>query len=125
MLPAAARLVESEQFAAVVRRGRKAGCRRLVMYMLTTSEACGVRVGFVVSKAVGNSVVRHGVSRRLRHIMRERLGEFPDGHMVVVRALPAARDAASPALAADVDKAIRRLAPASPWSGGVLDDAGR
>jgi ribonuclease P protein component len=72
-------------------------------------------VGFVVSKAVGNSVVRHRVSRRLRHQMAERLGQLPVGAAVVVRALPPAATASSAELGKDLDAALRRLG----LSGGV------
>ncbi|GAA4433055.1 hypothetical protein GCM10023148_38740 [Actinokineospora soli] len=67
------------------------------------------RVGFVVSKAVGNSVVRHRVTRRLRHVVRDRLGTLPPGSALVVRALPRAADATSAELGADLDAALRRL----------------
>jgi ribonuclease P protein component len=66
-------------------------------------------VGFVVSKAVGNSVVRHRVSRRLRHLMRDRLGTLPPGCALVIRALPAAAAASSADLGIDLDAALRRL----------------
>ena len=67
------------------------------------------RVGFVVSKAVGNSVVRHRVVRRLRHVVRDRLGTVRPGCTLVVRALPSAATAASADLGGDIDSAIRRL----------------
>jgi ribonuclease P protein component len=66
-------------------------------------------VGFVVSKAVGNSVVRHRVARRLRHLMRDRLGTLPAGCSLVVRALPAAAASTSAELGTDLDGALRRL----------------
>ena len=59
----------------------------------TTSQSdLGVtpRVGFVVSKAVGNAVTRNRVKRRLRHLCRPLVNELEDGTVVVVRALPAA-----------------------------------
>jgi ribonuclease P protein component len=62
-----------------------------------------------VSKAVGNSVVRHRVSRKLRHVVRDRLDRLPEGTSLVVRALPAAADASSADLANDFDAALRRL----------------
>jgi ribonuclease P protein component len=65
------------------------------------------RAGLVVSKAVGGSVVRHRVSRRLRHLLAPRLGELPPGAMVVVRALPLAADATSAELGDDLDAGIR------------------
>ena len=65
------------------------------------------RAGFVVSNAVGGSVVRHQVARRLRHLVRSRLAELPPGTGVVVRALPPAAHASSPELAADLDAGLR------------------
>ncbi|WP_092602327.1 ribonuclease P protein component [Actinopolyspora xinjiangensis] len=67
------------------------------------------RVGFVVSKAVGNAVVRHRVARQLRHLMRDRLPALPPGTMVVIRALPPAAAATSAELGRDIDKAARKL----------------
>jgi ribonuclease P protein component len=67
------------------------------------------RVGLVVSKAVGNSVVRHRVTRRLRHLLRDRLGTVRPGCTLVVRALPPAASAASADLGSDIDAALRRL----------------
>jgi ribonuclease P protein component len=67
------------------------------------------RIGFVVSKAVGNSVVRHRVTRRLRHLFRDRLGTVRPGCTLVVRALPSAATAGSADLGGDIDAALRRL----------------
>jgi ribonuclease P protein component len=64
------------------------------------------RAGFVVSKAVGNAVVRNVVRRRLRHLVRERLPELPAGAALVVRALPAAAELSYARLGADLDAAI-------------------
>jgi ribonuclease P protein component len=67
------------------------------------------RVGFVVSKAVGNSVCRHRVTRQLRHLVRDRIGTLPPDYALVVRALPAAAGATSSELGTDLDGALRRL----------------
>ena len=48
------------------------------------------RVGFVVSKGVGNAVVRNRTKRRLRAAVATELAGIPDGADVVVRAQPAA-----------------------------------
>jgi ribonuclease P protein component len=65
-------------------------------------------VGFVVSKAVGNAVVRNKVKRRMRSLVAERLGTLPQGSLVVVRALPAAADAEYSRLSGDLDSCLRR-----------------
>ncbi|MEV0676987.1 ribonuclease P protein component [Actinosynnema sp. NPDC050436] len=123
MLPAANRLTRSQDFGLVVRRGRRAGRPRLVVHALMSAvEDLGVpprtsaqptldqsKVGFVVSKAVGNSVVRHRVSRRLRHVVRDRLAVLPAGTSLVVRALAPAASASSAELGDDFDAALRRL----------------
>ncbi len=67
------------------------------------------RVGLVVSKAVGGSVVRHRVARRLRHVMRDRLELLPPGSQVVIRALPRSATAESARLAAELDRALRTV----------------
>ncbi|WP_326567376.1 ribonuclease P protein component [Amycolatopsis rhabdoformis] len=113
MLPVAARLRRSEDFRVVLRRGSRAGRRRLVVHALTTDPSAAApdaaRAGFVVSKAVGNSVVRHRVTRQLRHLVSARLGTLPPGSSLVVRALPPAASASSAELGADLDAALRRL----------------
>jgi ribonuclease P protein component len=64
--------------------------------------------GFVVSRAVGPAVVRNRVRRRLRHLVRDRLGDLPPSGRLVVRALPPAAEATSAELRADLDDAVDR-----------------
>jgi ribonuclease P protein component len=71
----------------------------------TASPTCG----FVVSKAVGGSVVRHSVVRKLRHLMAERLDRLPPGSQLVVRAFPTAATASSAALGVALDRSLRGL----------------
>lgn len=73
------------------------------------AEPAPVRAGLVVSKSVGGSVVRHRVSRRLRHLLAARLPQLPAGSRLVVRATPAAAAASSAELGADLDRALARL----------------
>lgn len=109
MLPAGARLTRRDEFASTIRRGRRAGRARLVVHLDTTpNPVLGPRAGFVVSKAVGNAVVRHRVARRLRHLVAERLATLPAGTLLVVRALPPAATATSSELAADLDSGLRK-----------------
>ena len=112
MLPARSRMRRSEEFRLVTRRGRRAGRPRLVAHLLLPRAEEGgepARVGFVVSRAVGGSVVRHRVARRLRHLVRERLACLPPGSLLVVRATPASASADSGALGEDLDRSLSRL----------------
>ncbi|NHC16434.1 ribonuclease P protein component [Motilibacter deserti] len=63
-------------------------------------------VGFAVSRAVGNAVVRNGVRRRLRALVRDRLDLLPAGSRVVVRALPASAAVRFSVLADELDRAL-------------------
>jgi ribonuclease P protein component len=97
----------SGDFTAAMRGGRRAGRRTLVVHLGRARTEAPTRVGFVVSKAVGNAVVRNRVKRQLRHIAAARLDRLPAGSSVVVRANPAA--AGSTDLAADYDSALASL----------------
>ena len=106
MLPAHRRLTDADGFRDAVRRGRRASSSTLVTHVHSTASDVPARAGFVVSKAVGNSVVRHRVQRRLRHVMAPLLLEAAPGAVVVVRALPPARDASSARLVADLVRCL-------------------
>ena len=113
MLPRSARLTESLGFRQAVRRGRRAGTRTLVVHWWRADSepltGSGTRAGFVVSKAVGNAVVRNRVQRRLRHLTREHLTELPGRGVLVVRANPPAAAASYDELRADLSKGLVRL----------------
>jgi len=129
VLPRATRLTRRQDFTLTVRRGRRTTRGVLAVHVLAppaSAETDGpARVGFVVGRAVGGSVDRHRVVRRLRHLVRDRLARLPCGALVVVRALPAARHADSAALGQDLDVALGRLLvtnPASARLGGADRD---
>jgi ribonuclease P protein component len=66
-------------------------------------------VGFVVSKAVGNAVVRNRVKRRLRASIASRLKQLPLGSLLVVRALAPAASAEFSVLDGEVERSLGRL----------------
>ncbi|MCZ3387965.1 MAG: ribonuclease P protein component [Actinomycetia bacterium] len=110
MLPAARRMRRSVDFTAAVRRGRRAWRPTLVLHVRSRQECSEpARVGLIVSKAVGNAVTRHRVSRRLRAVCAQGVDGWGAGDLVVIRALPAAAAATSDQLANDLDQAASRL----------------
>ena len=114
MLPKRHRLTRPEDYRAVLRGGDGRRRRRAATDLLVVHAAVNdnpeltrpVRVGFVVSKAVGNSVVRHRVVRRLRAGMATRLAPLTPGTDLVVRAQPAAAAASWQDLGAALDSAL-------------------
>lgn len=120
MLPRPLRVTTAADHRMIARRGRRAGTSRLVVHLLLLPEGAvrpglddhtdpHARAGVVVGRPVGNAVVRHRVARRLRHLLRARLGDLPVGALVVVRARPGAGTAVPRALAADLDEALARV----------------
>jgi ribonuclease P protein component len=110
VLPRPSRLTRAADFTEVVRGGRRAGRPLLTVHADLPAAGQGPpRAGLVVGRGVGGSVVRSRTSRRLRHLLRRRIGDLPAGSRLVVRAAPAAGTATSAALARDLDAALARL----------------
>ena len=122
MLPARHRLTDSDLFRVAVRSGCRNGRRTLVVHLYvnpapqSSSTDDSARVGLVVSRAVGNAVVRNRVKRRLRHLSRHLVDDLvalPGPTIMVVRALPAAGTASSAQLRSDLmqvfDGCVRKL----------------
>jgi ribonuclease P protein component len=119
VLPAQARLRRRPDFTAVVRSGRRAGRPTMVLHYLPerpvnpaprdAATVGGPRAGFVVGRAVGNSVVRHRVTRRLRAVVLDQLDRLPPTADLVVRAKPEAAVAGSAELHRDLSAALDRL----------------
>lgn len=98
MLPKEHRLTSSRDHRMTMRQGVRAGGGGVMVSVRfkepSVQEAPHWRCGLVVSKAVGNAVVRHRVQRRLRHVifelMREKALDVPAERDldIVIRAFP-------------------------------------
>ena len=74
-VPAAGRLTKRAEFLRVAGHGRRAPAPGLVLQVLAREDAEPARLGFTVTKKVGNAVVRNRTKRRLRAAARAVLAD--------------------------------------------------
>lgn len=108
MIPAANRLRSRSDFALAV-KGARSRVGALVVHVANTGDGRAPRIGFIASRHVGGSVVRHRVVRRLRAVSSRAIGHLPPGTIVVVRALPAASAQSYDQLTSSFEQALARL----------------
>ena len=85
-------LKKTRDFSVVYQRGRSVANRTLVLYVLRRKGADTNRVGISVSKKVGNSVVRHHLTRLVRESYRLHELEFDRGLDLIVLVRPGAKE---------------------------------
>lgn len=76
-------LKNSSEFKRVYQCGKSFANKNLVMYVLEKNDKEN-RLGISVSKKVGNSVIRHHVTRLIRESYRLHKGEIEEGFDIVV-----------------------------------------
>ena len=115
-MKASHRLRSSEEFRRITRRGVRSAQTHVVVHAAPLREpASQVHVGFVVSKKVGNSVIRHRVARRLRGLLiqsggPELVSVLPPGTGVVVRCAPGINELTPVELRQELETAINKVA---------------
>ena len=75
--PAPIRLKRRAEFLRVAKGGRKAALHGLVLQALPQTVPGPARIGFTVTKKVGNAVIRNRTRRRLKEAARLLLRERP------------------------------------------------
>ena len=98
-------LKKNSDFQNVYRNGKSYANKYLVMYVLENNSGKN-RLGISVSKKVGNSVVRHHVTRLLRESYRLHENIFNSGLDIVV----IARNSASEISYEETESALLHLA---------------
>lgn len=98
-------LKKNKDFTTVYRKGVSKANRQLVMYIYHNNTDRN-RIGISVSKKVGNSVVRHHLTRLIRESYRLNEEMFISGLDIVV----VVRQAAASANFAEIQKSLLHLA---------------
>ncbi len=105
-----ARLKQRAEFLAVAGARRKAPVAGLVLQALPVDDAGRTRVGFTVTKKVGNAVVRNRAKRRLRAAADALMpNHAAPGHDYVLIGRDATGARPWPLLKADLEMALRKL----------------
>ena len=109
MLPRAHRMVDPADFTAAIRQGTRAGDPLVVVHARADEERNSRLVGFVVPKReIKRANGRNRVKRQLRHLMRARVADLPEGSRVVVRASHKALGVPSKELGEHLDRGRAR-----------------
>ena len=87
-------------------RGIRVGRDTFTLQAVTRDDELAPRVGFTVTKRVGNAVVRNRIRRRLRALCDAESGAFAPGTDYVIVARRAALAAPFTGLAADLSGAL-------------------
>ncbi len=83
--------MKNKDFQVVYKKGKSYANKYLVMYVLKNHTEEN-RLGISVSKKVGNSVVRHRITRLIRESYRLQESKFQNGFDIVVVARTNAKD---------------------------------
>ena len=102
-------MVDPADFTAAIRQGTRAGDPLVVVHVRADEERNSRLVGFVVPKReIKRANGRNRVKRQLRHLMRERIADLPEGSRVVVRASHKALGVPSKELGTHLDRVMER-----------------
>ena len=97
-------LKKNRDFQVVYRQGKSYANKYLVMYVLE-NQSDKNRIGISVSKKVGNSVVRHHLTRLIRESYRLSEEHFQNGYDIVI----IARVSAKETIYQDIESALIHL----------------
>jgi len=106
------------------RNGSKAHEKAFVLQLIHTTDSRGLRVGYTVTKRVGNAVIRNRIKRRLREAIRQMgLSEKLAGHDAVLIARREALDISFENLICDITSAFEKaLKKHTATPNGVAND---
>lgn len=110
--PRTARLLQHAAFERVYKEGRRIFSSNLTVFFRPRPSAdigVGARIGFTVSRAMGNSVRRNRIRRRLREAVRLHLAKLQAPVDVVINPKRTTAEAEFSVLAAEVARAFQQI----------------
>ena len=84
-------LKKNKDFQTVYQQGKSYANKYLIMYALQNARTRN-RLGISVSKKVGNSVIRHRMTRLVRESYRLHESDFKSGYDLIVIVRPTAKE---------------------------------
>ena len=84
-------IMKNRDFQTVYKKGKSYANKYLVMYLLKNNTEEN-RLGISVSKKVGNSIVRHRITRLIRESYRLQRDNFQNGYDIVIVARTVSKD---------------------------------
>jgi ribonuclease P protein component len=107
VLPKSNRLRVGSDFNRITKTGVRINSDNLVIYAALEGDD-QPQVGFIVNRSVGGSVIRHLVTRKLRHNFAAHIKALPNKSMLVVRVLKQQADYTTE-VATSIEKTIAKL----------------
>lgn len=84
MLKKQFRLKKRKSFNYIYRKGRHIGNEALTLvFVYAKMKDSPIKIGFSVSKKIGNSVTRHKATRRMREAVKPLLSQIKPNHSIV------------------------------------------
>jgi len=108
LFPREARLVRRGEFDAVYRAGTRRSSSHFTVFF-RANELPQSRFGFSIKKALGGSVVRNRIRRRLREVVRCHRLEIPAGWDIVIHPKSPVERAPFAALTTDLLRLLKSV----------------
>ena len=106
--PKSSRVLRSSDFRKIYDGGVRSACRYFAAFCLRTESVDGPKIGFTTPRALGKAVVRNRIRRRLREVIRLRLGLVDPQWEIVFNPRRAAEEAAPADLAREVERVFSK-----------------
>ncbi|MTI80691.1 MAG: ribonuclease P protein component [Firmicutes bacterium] len=102
-------LKNNRDFRKIYKYGYSAADKNIVIYKLKNKSSNELRIGFTVSKKIGNAVIRNKVKRKLKEISRLNIDQFDNFFNYIIIARIPSSECTYKQLEYSVYKVLKRL----------------